>query len=76
MDDKVPTVRVRVLGAKNKKEERVPLVPEIVDALKAYRPDDYSASDLVFPNGVPRAGRLRRDLETMASPTVMNPGGT
>jgi integrase len=33
-DEKVPHVRVRVTCAKNKKEEHVPLVPEIAEALK------------------------------------------
>jgi integrase len=62
-DEKVPHVRVRVICAKNKKEEHVPLVPEIAKALKAHRPGNYSPSDLVFQNGVPQARRLRRDSE-------------
>jgi integrase len=62
-DEKVPHVRVRVICAKNKKEEHVPLVPEIAEALKAHRPVNYSPSDLVFQNGVPQARRLRRDSE-------------
>src|ERR1035437_5832433 len=48
-------------SAKNKKEERVCLVPEIVDALRAYRPSDFAPGDLVFPNGIPRASRLKVD---------------
>ncbi len=62
-DDKIPHVRVRVVCAKNKKEEHVPLVPEIAEALRAHRPADYSVNDLVFPKGVPRAERLQRDSE-------------
>ena len=62
-DEKVPSVRVRVVCAKNKKEEYVPLIPEIAEALKAYRPGNYSPSDLVFPYRVPRAARLQCDCE-------------
>jgi len=63
-DDEVPHVRVRVVCAKNKTEEHVPLVPEIAEALRAHRPANASAKDLVFPNGIPRAARLRGDLES------------
>jgi integrase len=62
-DEKVPHVRVRVICAKNKTEEHVPLVPEIAEALKMHRPVNYSPTDLIFPNGVPQARRLRRDSE-------------
>ncbi len=63
LDDEVPQVRVRAVCAKNKKEEHVPLVPEIAEALRRHRPADSGPEDLVFPNGVPRAARLRLDLE-------------
>ena len=63
LDDAVPCVRVRVVCAKNKKEEHVQLIPEIVGALKAHRPTNSSPSDLVFPKGVPRASRLSKDCE-------------
>ena len=63
LDANVPFVMVRDCVAKNKKEESVQLVPEIVEALTAYRPANCGATDLVFPNGIPRALRLRKDLE-------------
>jgi integrase len=63
LDANVPFVVVRDCVAKNKKEESVQLVPEIVEALTAYRPANCGATDLVFPNGIPRAFRLRKDLE-------------
>jgi integrase len=63
LDEKVPHVRVRVTCAKNKKEEHVPLVPEIAEVLKAHRPANFSSSDRVFPNGVPQARQLKRDSE-------------
>jgi len=62
-DEKIPYLRVRASCAKNKKEEQVLLIPEIVEALRAHRPVNYSPSDRVFLNGVPQARRLRRDSE-------------
>jgi integrase len=63
LDVNVPFVVVRDCVAKNKKEESVQLVPEIVEALTAHRPASPSPMDLVFPAGIPRALRLRKDLE-------------
>jgi integrase len=68
LDGNVPFVVVRDCVAKNKKEESVQLVPEIVEALTAHRPADWGATDLVFPNCIPRALRLRKDLERNGIP--------
>jgi len=38
-------------------------VPEIVEALKAHRPDKWSLADLVFPKGIPRNRRLQKDAQ-------------
>ena len=58
-----PFVVVRAATAKNKREELVCLVPEIVEVLKAHRPVRFAPDDLVFPNGIPRASRLKVDSE-------------
>jgi len=63
LDANVPQIMVRAETAKNKTQEPVLLVPEIVEALKAHRPPDWSPSDLVFPKGIPRASRLKVDAE-------------
>lgn len=63
LEETIPYVRVRIVCAKNKTEEHVALVPEVCEALKAYRPASYSPSELVFQRGVPRAARLRVDSE-------------
>ncbi len=60
-----PEILVRAETAKNKTEEPVMLVPEIVEALQAHRPAGWSAKDLVFPNGIPRARRLQKDSEAL-----------
>ena len=63
LDMNPPQIVVRAETAKNKKEESLDLLPEIVDALIKYRPTNWSASDLVFPHGIPRASRLKVDAE-------------
>ena len=68
LDAEVPFVVVRDTVAKNKKQESVQLVPEIAEALRAHRPVDWKATDLVFPNGVPRARRLQKDSEANGIP--------
>jgi integrase len=62
LEEKIPFVRIRVICAKNKTEEHVPLVPEIAEALTLHRPQNCSPSDLVFAS-VPQARRLRSDSE-------------
>jgi integrase len=61
LETDAPFVVVREWSAKNKKEERVCLVSEISDALRDYRPSDFAPEGLVFPNGIPRASRLKED---------------
>jgi len=63
LEAQIPEIVVRAETAKNKTQEPVRLVPEIVEALKAHRPAHWSSSDLVFPNGIPRASRLKVDAE-------------
>jgi integrase len=58
-----PIIIVREETAKNKTEEPVCLVPEIVEALKAHRPCKWSSTDLVFPQGIPRNRRLQKDAQ-------------
>jgi integrase len=63
LEASAPFVVVREASAKNKKEERVCLVPEIVETLRAHRPSDSAPDAFVFPNGIPRASRLKVDAE-------------
>ena len=68
LEAEIPFLVVRDTVAKNKKEEPVQLVPEIVEALTAHRPKEYSNTDLVFPNGIPRALRLQKDEKANGIP--------
>ena len=63
LDCEMPQIIVRAETAKNKREEPVCLVPEIVEALRLHRPSDFRPGALVFPNGIPRASRLKVDAE-------------
>ena len=63
LDCEPPRVRVRAETAKNKREQFVHLVPEIVEALRAHRGENWKASATVFLNGIPRACRLKKDCE-------------
>jgi integrase len=63
LDAQIAQIIVRAETAKNKRQEAVILVPEIVEALKVHRPAHWSPSDLVFRNGIPRASRLKVDAE-------------
>jgi integrase len=63
LEGEPPFVVVREASAKNKKEERVPLLPEVVEALRSHRAANSEPADLVFPNGIPRASRLKVDAE-------------
>ena len=63
LDGKIPLIVVRAETTKNKTEEPVVLVPELVEALKTYRPRQRSGKELVFPRGIPRASRLKVDAE-------------
>jgi integrase len=63
LDTPTPIMTVRADTAKNKTEESVCLVPEIVEALKAHRPANWVPTELVFPKGVPRNLRLQKDAK-------------
>ena len=63
LGDAVPHVVVRAETAKNKKQESVCLVPEIVETLKAFRPVGCVRAGLVFPNGIPENRQLKRDAK-------------
>lgn len=63
LDADPPFVVVREASAKNKKEERVCLVLEIVEALTCHRPAGVEPGALVFPKGIPRASRLKVDAK-------------
>jgi integrase len=68
LEAEIPYLVVRDTSSKNKKEEPVQLVPEIVEALAAHKPKDCSGTDLVFPSGIPRALRLQKDEKANGIP--------
>ena len=63
LDSETCRVRVRAETAKNKREQFVHLVPEIVEALRKHRGESWKTSANVFSTGIPRACRLKKDCE-------------
>lgn len=67
LDPDRPFIRARASTTKNEKEGFIPLVPELREALEAFKPEGVDPSALVFPAGIPRAEVLRQDLEGAGS---------
>lgn len=63
LDAAHPFVLAQASTTKNKKEEPLPLLPELVEALRKHRPAHCGPTDRVFPRGIPRASRLKVDAE-------------
>jgi integrase len=63
LDSSSPSVRVPGSISKNGKTERLPLRPEVVAALKAYRPALCQPFEWVFRGRVPKSRTVRKDIE-------------
>jgi len=68
LDPSRPTVRARATTTKNKKEELLPLLPEVARQLQACRPAQATLQTPVFSKGIPRARRLEKDLAAAGIP--------
>jgi integrase len=62
LDAPQPYVLAPASITKNKKDARLPLRPEVVEALRSIRPTDASPFQFVFNGQVPRVNTLRKDL--------------
>ena len=67
-------VLVRASISKNKKEARIPLIPELEELLASFRPKDAKPNDRVFKEGVPRCATLRKDLKAASIPYIDESG--
>jgi len=63
-----PFIAVRAATTKNKKTATLPLVPELVQALRTFRDQQETITGKVFRRGVPTAKMLRRDLAACGIP--------
>jgi hypothetical protein len=68
LDAPSPFVLVRASTAKNHTQAALPLVPNLVSALKAHRAQQRVAIGKVFRRGVPTAKTLRKDLAACGIP--------
>ncbi|HLK51955.1 MAG TPA: tyrosine-type recombinase/integrase, partial [Candidatus Angelobacter sp.] len=63
LDGAAPVVTIRASVSKNHREARLPLHPDLVEALKELRPADSQPEDLIFKGLMPRTNRFRADLK-------------
>ena len=63
LKETAPYIFARASTTKNKKDERVFLVPELSEELESFKPEDPLPSDLVLVEGIPRMREIRKDLE-------------
>jgi len=62
LDVPLPIVCAPASITKNKKEAKLPLRPEVVEALRSIRPVDSAPFQFVFNKKVPRVRTLQKDL--------------
>ena len=67
MHEATPFVMVRASAAKNRKEQPLPLIPELVERLRAAFPEGTPGSQRLFPR-LPKMPRFYRDLEAAGIP--------
>ena len=65
LDAAHPYIHLRAEATKAKRADVVPINPELLEALRAYRPAAALSSDAVFPI-VPKYATFRKDVETRA----------
>ncbi|WP_404421839.1 tyrosine-type recombinase/integrase [Nibricoccus sp. IMCC34717] len=68
LDSGSPSVLVRGSISKNARTERLPLHPDAVEALKAYRPEMAQPFEWVFAGRVPNMDTFHRDRERAGIP--------
>jgi len=57
-----PHITTRASTTKNKKTQRIPLVEDLAEALKAYRGESASLNSKVFASGIPNIETFKKDL--------------
>jgi integrase len=63
-----PCVRVPSSIAKNRKSKPISLRPELVEALRKFRPDLFQSFEWAFRGSVPRVPTFKRDLAAASIP--------
>ena len=67
LHEATPYVMVRASAAKNRKEQPLPLIPELLERLQAAFPEGTPRSQRLFPR-LPKMPRFYRDLEAAGIP--------
>lgn len=74
LEDKAPTFFIAASDQKNRTDARLPMGPELVAVLRAYRPRDFSPFERPFWHRVPRISSFRRDLAAAGIPLLDEKG--
>jgi integrase len=76
LDAAVPIIRVRAClsGNKSRKDAVLPLHPDLVAALRAFRPADAAPFSPVFEDSIPRGSTFRRDIVRAGIPFLDEQG--
>lgn len=69
-----PAVRVPASISKNRRDSVLPLHPELVVALRKFRPADAAEFQFIFRHHVPRIETLRKDLAAAGIPLLDHDG--
>jgi len=67
-NDEGSHIFARASTTKNKKDARIPMVAELEESLRAFRPEGVGEHVKVFRRGVPRAHTLTKDLKVAGIP--------
>ena len=65
LDCEHPFILARASTTKNKKTEAIPLIQEVVEILKALRPEKWKPEDPVLYYTIPRMERIRKDYKKL-----------
>jgi len=68
LDEARPFIDVRASTTKSKRAAVIPLVPMLVDALRAAKAKGVDFTGLVFPRGLPSVRMLAKDLDACGIP--------
>jgi integrase len=63
LNGKTPSLLVTAASSKNRREEKLPVLPEVAEYLNRLRPAGAKPENKVIPFKIPNSTRLRKDLE-------------
>ena len=74
IDEEFPHILLKPCDVKNRKLIPIPLLPELTEELRDFRPTSVDPNQKVFPKLVPKMERFHRDLESVGVAVVDSMG--